>query len=888
MIKVAILFGGSSREREVSFSGGRTVYDNLDKSRFEAIPVFVDSFNQLTVLDWSYVYKGSIRDFYPPIDYLPDSPNAYQLYAESLDPALSDEMRKSIGTPINLEDLKSLCDIVFLALHGKNAEDGSIQGALEWLCIPYTGSGIFASAFGINKRIQKQLFGKDGWSSPEWTSIKRRDWLEDPEGCLKGADKLGRPLVVKSATQGSSIGISVVHSNDNIDLIKAINKAFFRVFLSSSEWNGMKNTEQAEWVRGLCDIREGLGLPLKLDGRLIRLPEEVLTAIRSSLSGNGHGIWLEAEEAESEVVLESFIEGREFSCIVIQQEDGTPVALPPTEIVKGKELFDYRSKYLPGLSRKLTPIDLPEADIDRIRKACSQLFTEFSFNVYARIDGFYGRDGAIYLNDPNTTSGMMPSSFFFHQAAEIGLAPSAFLTYILYTSLQERVRTTSAPTAYQELLDKMNRQQKGTGALKEKIKVAVIMGGYSTERHISVESGRNIFEKLSSSVKYAPIPVFLTGNDAAFRMYLLPVNMMLKDNADDIREKVEHYKRHPYLAKIQEETRAITETFKSDFSVMEPREIGFSELSGLVDEVFIALHGRPGEDGALQKELERAGLPYNGSGIASSSLTINKYFTNLTLREKGFLVANAVLVNEDDWRNKKESLLGEIRNTCGFPLIAKPADDGCSSAVKKINSEEELGYFAGLLFRKEAALDPEMAGALHIDLKEEIPQKRFFVVEELIEKKGAQHFLEVTGGLLTHREPDGSIRYELFEASESLAEKGILSLAEKFLAGQGQNITPARYAKDAAERQRISDIVKDEFERAAKVLGIEGYARIDAFVRIYASGKVEVLFIEVNSLPGMTPATCIFHQTALNGYPPYDFIDHILEYGRSKTLSLAK
>jgi UDP-N-acetylmuramate--alanine ligase len=65
----------------------------------------------------------------------------------------------------------------------------------------------------------------------------------------------------------------------------------------------------------------------------------------------------------------------------------------------------------------------------------------------------------------------------------------------------------------------------------------------------------------------------------------------------------------------------------------------------------------------------------------------------------------------------------------------------------------------------------------------------------------------------------------------------------------------------------------------AKLLNIEGYARIDAFVRIFSDGKAEVIFIEVNSLPGMTPATCIFHQTAINGYTPYQFIDNILQYG---------
>ena len=107
----------------------------------------------------------------------------------------------------------------------------------------------------------------------------------------------------------------------------------------------------------------------------------------------------------------------------------------------------------------------------------------------------------------------------------------------------------------------------------------------------------------------------------------------------------------------------------------------------------------------------------------------------------------------------------------------------------------------------------------------------------------------------------------------------MLSLEEKFLAGQGQNITPARYAVNSNEAQLISEQVKKQLHKAALALNIEGYARIDAFVRVFDVNKVEVIFIEINSLPGMTPATCIFHQTAINGYKPFDFIDRILDFG---------
>ncbi|NDC31639.1 MAG: D-alanine--D-alanine ligase, partial [Bacteroidetes bacterium] len=124
--------------------------------------------------------------------------------------------------------------------------------------------------------------------------------------------------------------------------------------------------------------------------------------------------------------------------------------------------------------------------------------------------------------------------------------------------------------------------------------------------------------------------------------------------------------------------------------------------------------------------------------------------------------------------------------------------------------------------------------------------------------------------------------YEMFEPSETLAEGEILSLEEKFLAGQGQNITPSRFSKNAKAQQEISKKVQDELKKTAKVLNVEGYCRIDAFVKIFDKNRVEVVIIEINSLPGMTPATAIFHQCALNGYKPYEFIDKIIDFGTER------
>ncbi len=896
-IKVGIVFGGQSKEREISFAGGRTVYDNLNKSLFEAVPLFIDSFGNFIELNWQYIYKGTIRDFYPPVEYLPvNSP--FQLYAENLgelDTSRQEELLISIGKKRSVEELKSDIDFMFLCLHGPYGEDGRIQGLLEYYNIPYSGSGILPSAIGINKSIQKELMVDKGFNSPSYLTINREHWIQ---GKAKDAfksvkDKIGFPCVVKPANQGSSIGVSILHEADEFAFMSAVEKAFFTKWIDAAEWKNLSADEKFQEVKSLADIREGIGMPVvitypaELERPVIYSPAEMIVFLDKAHGADGFVV--ESLDGENTVLVESFIEGKEFSCIVLEDEAGRAIALPPTEIRKGKELFDYRSKYLPGLSRKITPIDLPDKTIQEIRRECERLFYELHFDVYARIDGFLSNDGKIYLNDPNTTSGMMPSSFFFHQAAEIGLNPSQFLTFLIRTSIAKRAKHSAGIVKYTKLLQlvdqKINQDKNAQG---KKIKVAVVLGGYSSERHISVESGRNIFEKLSSSEKYAPFPVFLTGNASSHKLYQIPINLLLKDNADDITEKVSNYKQHPVISEIVKQCAEITGKYASSSLTAEPVLITYKQLKGLADEVFIALHGRPGEDGAIQKHLDELGLPYNGSGTESSSVTIDKYRTNEILKNNGFLVAAHFLVRKDDWNANRTAINEKIEKEIGYPFIAKPVDDGCSSAVKKIRTFEEFEHFCTLMFRQGEELDPNAARKLNIKAKEEFPCKDVVLIEELISNKDADHFLEITGGMLTRFKKNGDIEYEVFEASEALAGGEVLSLEEKFLAGQGQNITPARYANNAGERQKISERVKQTLGAAAKVLGVTGYCRIDAFVRIYKDLRTEVIFIEVNSLPGMTPATCIFHQAAINEYKPYEFIDNILAFGRERSSAMTK
>ena len=164
--KIVILAGGWSGEREVSLGSGRTVYEALDKERYD-------------VALW--------------------------------DP------KEHLGT---LLEEKGVIDLAFILLHGKMGEDGRIQGFLDLLGIPYVGSGVLSSSIALNKKITKYLYQSVGLKVPEYRILTRGEDLEWCE-CLKS---LGGKVVVKPVAEGSSLGISICGSEES--LLAGVKNAF--------------------------------------------------------------------------------------------------------------------------------------------------------------------------------------------------------------------------------------------------------------------------------------------------------------------------------------------------------------------------------------------------------------------------------------------------------------------------------------------------------------------------------------------------------------------------------------------------------------------------------------------------------------------------------------
>ena len=156
------------------------------------------------------------------------------------------------------------------------------------------------------------------------------------------------------------------------------------------------------------------GLP-----RIIYKNLELINFLDSYFKSNDGHLFLTSKNFEKEVLFEPFIEGREFSCIMIEDKEGAPLVLPPTELISldnnlkssSNPSFDYRAKYLPGITSKSTPMDISYIQFLKIAEKCKNIFEKLYCNIYARIDGFLTKEGYILLNDPNYYFGN--ESFFF-------------------------------------------------------------------------------------------------------------------------------------------------------------------------------------------------------------------------------------------------------------------------------------------------------------------------------------------------------------------------------------------------------------------------------------------------------------------------------------------
>ena len=302
MIKLGVIFGGMSTENEVSVKSATSVMNNLDRSKYEIFPIYIDKDGE-----W-FEYNNK------PIE--------------------------------NIIDYLKKMDVVFPVLHGLYGEDGTIQGMLELIKVPYVGCGIIASSTGMDKTYTKIIFEKAKINQAKHIYIKDYDGdkvtlvesdLEEKKISLEEAIKLVNenlifPLFIKPSRSGSSVGVNKAENN-----------------------------------------------------------EELKNAI------------LEAFKFDSKVLIEQGIKGKEVECAVLGNSRIGVEASRVGEILSAEDFYTFDAKYENQNSKTVIPASITDEQQETIREYAKKAFKALDGNGRSRVDFFVEeRTGKVYLNEINT------------------------------------------------------------------------------------------------------------------------------------------------------------------------------------------------------------------------------------------------------------------------------------------------------------------------------------------------------------------------------------------------------------------------------------------------------------------------------------------------------
>ncbi|XJZ27574.1 D-alanine--D-alanine ligase [Bacillota bacterium Lsc_1132] len=198
--KLGLLYGGKSAEHQVSLQTALAVINALDLEKFEVYPIYITTSGQ-------WVKGSQLQEPVQNVQQLEFS-RGNELSPLSLAPALFQA---------DQQDDTSL-DVIFPLLHGPNGEDGTVQGLLELLNLPYVGNGVLASAAGMDKVVMKNIFAQAGLAQVKYVAFIRSEWEKaKEEAYAKVETELGYPCFVKPANLGSSVGISKCSNRDELE-----------------------------------------------------------------------------------------------------------------------------------------------------------------------------------------------------------------------------------------------------------------------------------------------------------------------------------------------------------------------------------------------------------------------------------------------------------------------------------------------------------------------------------------------------------------------------------------------------------------------------------------------------------------------------------------------
>lgn len=322
------------------------------------------------------------------------------------------------------------------------------------------------------------------------------------------------------------------------------------------------------------------------------------------------------------------------------------------------------------------------------------------------------------------------------------------------------------------MLSKINKKVKIFMTINKKIKVGVIFGGRSGEHEVSIVSASSVMKALKKK-GYGVVPIGITKN-----------GLWLTKNPIDALK---------YGDVVEKGTRLLPE-----------------ELIKKCDVFFPVLHGSFGEDGTVQGLLEMANVPYVGSGVLGSALSMDKVVQKQVCQQAGIPIVKYEWFYDEDFVKDKNKVIKRIEKNLSYPVFVKPANLGSSVGISKCKDKNSL--IKGI---KEA---------MRFDHK--------VIVEE-----GAKNFYEIEVAVLGNKKPEASVLGEIIPSND------FYDYNAKYVDGKSEEIIGSSLDKKTIKK--VQEIAIESF----KVLNVLGFARIDFFV-LRSSKKVYLN--EVNTIPGFT------------------------------------
>ena len=346
------------------------------------------------------------------------------------------------------------------------------------------------------------------------------------------------------------------------------------------------------------------------------------------------------------------------------------------------------------------------------------------------------------------------------------------------------------------------------------MKIVVLCGGLSPERNVSISSGTKIASALS---------------ERGHQVVLMDMFLGLEDYEGDIRTIFEN---PPALGDTKISTVAPDlEAVKKSRKWISPSHFGkhVLEVCSMADIVFLALHGRTGEDGRVQAAFDLLGIPYTGSGYLGSAIAMDKDLTKRLVAPLG--------VRTPAWQivNSRAMDLDAVCSSAVLPCVVKPVDSGSSIGVAIAHDDREL---------RAALLDAAKEGSR-------------VVVEQYVAGR------EVQIGIL-----DG----KALPSIEIIPAEGFYDYANKYQPGAAKEITPAPIPAETEQLLAASALT------VFRALGLRAYSRADFIL----DENGDLWFLEINTLPGMTPTSLVPQEAEVVGISYGELCERIIEIALRK------